>query len=282
MARGGSNPPFRTNLLPDSGMKPALQQRAEAAAERFRTARKPVVIAGLLLLVAVPLPARGADRDELASAEQRPAAVEQAPDAGGRGRPATRIAATLALVGAGVGMVLAGGPEYVPSRFAPGNTPRRVDLSVYLGPGSYPGHSYQLTRRRGDAFGSGYGCPAGATLCVVDAQELADQYGFGFTDGYDLGRFGGLVAGHREGFAAGQAATIRILDANGFVVYDGDFTPASYVEERFSDRRSLRYGGVGLLAAGALISLFWPDSPARNLDLKPLRGGGWIGASFGF
>ena len=44
MARGGSNPPFRTNILPDSGMKSALQQRAEAAAQRFRTARKPVVI----------------------------------------------------------------------------------------------------------------------------------------------------------------------------------------------------------------------------------------------
>ena len=44
MARGGSNPPFRTNILPSSGMKSALQQRAEAAAERFRTARKPVVI----------------------------------------------------------------------------------------------------------------------------------------------------------------------------------------------------------------------------------------------
>ena len=44
MARGGSNPPFRTNLLPNSGMKSALQQRAEAAAERFSTARKPVVI----------------------------------------------------------------------------------------------------------------------------------------------------------------------------------------------------------------------------------------------
>ena len=242
-----------------------------------------IVTVGLsLLLAATPVPAAGQDRDVTASAEQRAAAVEPARDAGGAGRPASKIATTLALVGAGVGMVLAGGPEYVPSRFAPGNTPRRVDLSAYLGPGSYPGHSYRITRRRGDAFGTGYGCPAGATRCVVDAQELADQYGFGFTDGYDLGRFEGLVAGHREGFAAGQEATIRILDANGFVVYDGDFTPASYVEERFSDRRSLRYAGVGLLAAGALVSLFWPDSPAQNLALKPLRGGGWVGASVGF
>ena len=240
------------------------------------------VAVGLLLLAATPLPASGEDRDVLASAEQRAAAVEPTPVAGGRDRPTAKITTTLALVGAGVGMVLAGSPAYVPSRFAPGNTPRRVDLSVYLGAGSYPGHSYQLTRRRGDAFGTGYGCPAGATRCIVDAQELADQYGFGLTDGYDLGRFEGLVAGHREGFAAGQAATIRILDANGLVVYDGEFTPASYVEERFSDRRNLRYGGVGLLAAGALISLFWPDSPARNLDLQPLPGGGRIGASVGF
>ena len=235
-----------------------------------------------LLLAAAPAPAVGQDRDVAASAGQRPAAVEPTPDAGAGRRPATKIATTLALVGAGIGMVLAGGPEYVPSRFAPGNTPRRVDLSVYLGAGSYPGHSYQLTHRRGDAFGTGYGCPAGATRCVVEAQELADQYGFGFTDGYDRGRFEGLVVGHEQGFADGQAATIRILDANGFVVYDGDFTPASYVAERFSDRRSLRYAGVGLLAAGALISLFWPDSPARNLALKPLRGGGWVGASVGF
>ena len=241
-----------------------------------------IVTVGLLLLAATPLPADGEDRGILASAAQRAAAVEPERDAAGRGRPATKIATTLALVGAGVGMVLAGNVEYVPSQFAPGNTPQRVDLSVYLGAGSYPGHSYQLTYRRGDASGTGYACPVGATRCVIDAQELRDQYGFGYTDGYDRGRFDGLVAGHEQGFADGQAATIRILDANGFVVYDGDFTPASYVEERFSDRRSLRYGGVGLLAAGALISLFWPESPARNLDLQPLPGGGRIGASFGF
>ena len=51
MARGGSNPPFRTNhrqefrppaLARAARMKSVLQQRAEAAAERFRTARKPV------------------------------------------------------------------------------------------------------------------------------------------------------------------------------------------------------------------------------------------------
>ena len=234
-----------------------------------------------LLLAATPVPAAGQDPDVTASAGQRPAAVEPAPDAGGGG-PAAKRVTTLALLGAGIGMVLAGDPEYVPSRFAPGNTPRRVDLSMYLGEGTYSGHRYQLTYRRGSAFGTGYACPAGAGRCDVGAQELADQYVFGFTDGYDRGRFDGLVTGHLQGFADGQAATIQIIDANGFLMYEGVFKPASYVEERFSDRRSLRYGGVGLLAAGALISLFWPESPARNLDLRPLAGGGRIGASFGF
>ena len=234
-----------------------------------------------LLLAATPLPAAGEDGDLLRGAERHAAA----PDAGGdeaRGRSATRIATTLALVGAGIGIVLAGNPEYVPSRFAPGNTPRRVDLSAYLGEGAYTGHSYRITHRRGDAFGTGYACPAGATRCVVEAQELADQYAFGFTDGYDLGQFEGLVNGHRQGFAAGQAATIRILDANGFVVFDGDFTPASYVREQFGDRKKMRYAGVGLLAAGALIGLVWPDSHARHLHLTPLRGGGRLGASLDF
>jgi hypothetical protein len=242
-----------------------------------------IVTLGLLLLAATPLPAAGEDGDILASAGRRAAAVEPNRDAGRHGRPATKIATTLALVGAGIGMVLAGSPEYVPSLFASGNTPRRVDLSVYLGAGSYPGHTYEISYQRGDAFGTGYACPAGATHCVIDAQQLADQYLFGFRDGYDRGRFDGLVVGHQQGFAAGQAATIRILDANGFVLFDGDFTPASYVREHFSDRKSIRYGGVGLLAAaGALIGLLWPDSPARKLDMKPLRGGGWIGATLGF
>ena len=242
-----------------------------------------IVTVGLSLLLAVtPLPAAGEDRDILASAAQHSAAVELNSDAGEASRSAAKIATTLALVGAGIGMVLAGNPDYVPSQFAPGNTPQRVDLSMYLGEGSYPGHTYEVTYRRGDAFGTGYACPGTATRCIIDAEQLADQYTFGLTDGYDLGQFNGLVVGHRQGFAVGQAATIQILDANGFVVHDGAFTPASYVKERFSDRKYVRYSGVGLLAVGALIGLVWPDSPARNLDLKPLRGGGWVGASLGF
>lgn len=235
---------------------------------------------GLVLAIAAA-PAAGEDRAGDASAGLRAASTSD-PEAGVSGRPLGKIAATLALVGAGVGMVIAGDPEYVPSRFAPGNTPGRVDLAAYLGPGDYPGHRYVLTYRRGDAFGTGYRCPAGADRCVVDAQDLADQYGFGHADGHDRGHYDGLAAGHREGFAAGQASAIEIIDANGLTVYEGAFTPASYVSERFADRRSVRYVGVGLLAAGALVGLLWPDSPARHLDLQPLHGGGRIGASFGF
>lgn len=235
-----------------------------------------------LLLAAAPVPAAGESRDSVSAAERRSVAPAPSPGAGEPGRSTTKIAATLALVGTGIGLVLAGNPDYVPSRFAPGNTPRRVDLSVYLGAGSYPGHTYEVSFQRGDAFGTGYACPGTATRCIIEAEQLADQYGFGFSDGYDLGHFNGLVVGHGEGFAAGRTATLQILDANGFVVYDGDFTPASYVKERFSDRKYLRYGGVGLLAVGALIGLVWPDSPARHLDLKPLRDGGWVGTTFGF
>ena len=60
-----------------------------------------------------------------------------------------------------------------------------------------------------------------------------DQYGFGFTGGHDIGRHEGLVAGHAEGFAAGQPELIRILDAGGLVVYERSFAPASYVRETF-------------------------------------------------
>ena len=231
--------------------------------------------------LATPAPATGEDRDLRGSAGRLAAAVRLQPDDSASGRATTKIATTLALVGAGIGLVLAGNPEYVPSRFAPGNMPRRVDLSMYLGgAGNYPGHSYRLTPRRGTAFGTGYACPASATRCVIEASELVEQYEFGFTDGHDAGRYEGLVAGHEDGFAAGQAAAIQIMDAHGFVVYKGEFTPASYVTEKFSDRKMMRYGGAGLIAAGALLSLFWPQS--GNLAVTPLPGGGRVAASLGF
>lgn len=111
---------------------------------------------------------------------------------------------------------------------------------------------------------------------------LKDNYRDGYTDGVDDGVFGGLVVGHEQGWRDGQNAVIQIMDANGFVLFDGDFTPASYVKETFRDKAALRIGGVGLAAAGALVALFWPDSPARNLDLGYMPGGGRVGASFGF
>ena len=48
----------------------------------------------------------------------------------------TRIATSLALVGAGVGLAVMAKPDYVPSQFAQGNTPMRVDLTSYLGGGN--------------------------------------------------------------------------------------------------------------------------------------------------
>lgn len=42
----------------------------------------------------------------------------------------------------------------------------------------------------------------------------------------------------------------------------------------------MRYGGAGLIAAGALLSLFWPQS--GNLALTPLHGGGRVTASLSF
>ncbi len=241
-----------------------------------------IVAAGLATLVAAPGVGTAQDRDLLGDAARRAAAVEPPPDAGTDKRRTRRRATTLALVGGGLGLVLAGNPRYVPSRFAPGNTPRRVDLGMYLGAGDYPGHSYELVYRRGNAFGTGYGCPNHASHCSIAAQELVDQYTYGFTDGHDAGRYEGLVSGHEQGFAAGQTELIRILDANGLVVYQGAFQPASYVRETFGDPKLLRFTGAGLLAAGALLGLFWPQAQARNLTLTPLPGGGRVAASLGF
>lgn len=246
------------------------------------TTLRRIVAAGLAALVAAPGVGTAQDRDLLGDAARRAAAIEPPPDAGTGNRSTRRRATTLALVGGGLGLVLAGNPRYVPSRFAPGNTPRRVDLGMYLGAGNYPGHSYELVYRRGNAFGTGYGCPRYASHCSIAAQELVDQYTYGFTDGHDIGRYEGLVAGHEQGFAAGQGELIRILDANGLVVYQGTFQPASYVRETFGDPKLLRFTGVGLLAAGALLGLFWPQAQTRNLALTPLPGGGRVAASLGF
>lgn len=243
-----------------------------------------MVMCGLICLLMAPPLATAEDRNQgiLAAAEQLAAEVELQPTGVSGGGSRVKYATTLALVGAGIGLVLAGSPEYVPSQFAPGNYPNRVDLSMYLGAGNYPGHSYRLQHRRGDDYRKAWSCTGGfAGRCATD-NMLEDNYRWGYTDGFDDGAYAGAVVGHERGWLAGQNAVVRILDANGFVVYDGEFIPASYVKEQFNDRKNMRYGGIGLIAAGTILNLIWPSSPARTLYLAPLPSGGKVGASFGF
>ena len=241
----------------------------------------------LALIVVVGAPATGIAEHTpniRASAERLAAEATAAQDISGGGPSVAKRVTSVALIGAGIAAVLAGNPEYVPSQFIPGNYPNRVDISTYLGPGRYPGHSYELLRRRGAEYGYRWVCQEDHHYCGRNA-HLNQNYRDGYTDGYDDGLYRGRVQGHREGWrdghAAGQAQVIRIIDANGFVVYDGEFDPASYVRETFSDRKGMRYGGVGLIAVGAILNLVWPDGPAR-LSGGPLRGGGRVGATFGF
>ena len=44
-----------------------------------------------------------------------------------------------------------------------------------------------------------------------------------------------------------------------------------------------QYAGIGLIAGGGLLATLWADTPgAESLTFTPLRGGGSLGASFGF
>ena len=44
-----------------------------------------------------------------------------------------------------------------------------------------------------------------------------------------------------------------------------------------------QYAGIGLIAGGVLLATLWADTPvAESLTFTPLRGGGSLGASFGF
>ena len=248
---------------------------------------------GILILIGVlgvPLVATAQEsgQDILESADRLAAELQLQPGGvSGGGRSMTRIATSLALVGAGVALAAMAKPDYVPSQ---GNTPMRVDLTSYLGAGNYPGHSYRLVHRRGDDYNTywtnRYNCP-NRFRCTLSQSQLnviatrsRENYGDGYTDGFDDGIYRGAVVGHEDGWRDGQNRVIEILDANGFIVYSGEFR---YVKETFSDKAGMRIGGVGLAAAGALIALFWPDSPARNLDLGYVPGGGArVGASFGF
>ena len=254
------------------------------------------VVLVLIGVLGMPLVATAQEsaQDILAVAERLAAEFQLQPGgASGGGRSMTRIAMSLALVGAGVGLAVMAKPDYVPSQFVQGNTPMRVDLTSYLGAGNYPGHSYRLVHRREDAYGrywtNSYSCP-NVIRCTLSRSQLnlitmrsLENFRDGYIDGFDDGVYAGLVVGHEQGWHDGQNRVIEVLDANGFIVYSGEFTPASYVKETFSDKAGMRIGGVGLAAAGALIALFWPDSPARNLDLGYVPGGGArVGASFRF
>ena len=44
-----------------------------------------------------------------------------------------------------------------------------------------------------------------------------------------------------------------------------------------------QYAGIGLIAGGVLLATLWADTPVvESLTFTPLRGGGSLGASFGF
>ena len=243
---------------------------------RVRLTATAVVLLGVLVGVSVTAAQTPAESGILESAERLAAGVALQPPVAGGGISAGQVITTLALIGAGVGVAALAKPDYVPSHFIPGNTPSRVDIRRYLGSGNYPGHSYERARSPGPR----YVCRG--ARCIGTATQWREQYESGVLDG----AFAGLVVGHEqgwnEGHQAGQADLIRIMDANGLTVYEGEFIPASYTKEQFNDKAALRIGGVALAAAGGLAALFWPDSPARSLDLTPLPGGGRVGASFGF
>lgn len=246
----------------------------------------------VIVVASLAAPAAAQDAPLRESAKRIAASMEFQPQTVGRGgTPAGKIATALGLVGGGIAMVFLGKPDLTPSQFTPSVVPGRIDLSAYLGPGTYPGHSYTLTHRRGDDYNthvvarcrgrtSGVICPAD----VGGVNEwLRETYEGGYTDGHDDGIHAGMVAGHEHGWNAGQTSVLQIVDENGFTVYEGPFIPASYVREQLEDRQAMRLGGAALLAAGAIAALAWPDSaPVESLDVAPLPGGGWLAATVGF
>ncbi len=188
---------------------------------------------------------------------------------------------SLGLILAGAAAVVVGDPEYTPPQFIPGNYPNRVDIRGYLPHGNYAGHTYRLQRRRGPRYGHRWSCREPS--CSITDERLYDNYVNGYTDGYDDGHFAGQVEGHREGwtqgYSRGQADVIRIMNAEGLVVYDGPFDPASYVGETFRDKKQWRHAGVALVVAGAVLNLVWPEG-TRRVHGSLLHGGGHIGAVF--
>ena len=72
------------------------------------------------------------------------------------------------------------------------------------------------------------------------------------------------------------------MDANGLVVYDGEFVVASYVKETFNDRAELQMGGVGLAAAGAVIALPMAGQSGTERGANANARRGQLGAAFRF
>ena len=225
----------------------------------------------VIVVGSLAAPAAAQDAPLRESAKRIAASMQVQPQTSGRGgTPAGKIATALGLVGGGIAMVLLGKPDLTPSHFTPSIVPSRVDLNAYLDP---------LTHTRGSDYGDHIvarcrGRTSGA-ICPADVggvnQWLRDTYQGGYTDGYD------------DGVYEGQTSLVGILDESGFTVYGGEFIPASYVEEQLKDRQAMRLGGAALIAAGAIAALAWPDSaPVESLDVAPLPGGGWLGATVGF
>ena len=162
--------------------------------------RERIVTAVVVGALALPVGAAAQD-GILADAERLAAGFALQPGGGasGGGRSVGKIVTTLAMIGAGVGLAAMAKPDYVPSQFAPGNTPMRVDLSTYLGAGNYPGHSYRLVHRRGDRYGFLWTCSGGFGGRCATNQMLDDNYRDGYTDGFDDGAYSGLVVGHERG-----------------------------------------------------------------------------------
>ena len=225
----------------------------------------------VIVVASLAAPAGAQDAPLRESAQRIAASREFQPQTSGRGAtPAGKIVTALGLVGGGIAMIILGKPDLAPSQFTPSVVPGRVDLNAYLDP---------LTRTRGSDYGSHVvarcrGRTSGV-ICPADVggvnQWLRDTYQGGYTDGHD------------DGVYAGQSAVVQVLDENGFTVYGGEFIPASYVKERLEDPQAMRLGGAALMAAGAIAALAWPDSaPVESLDVAPLPGGGWLGATVGF
>ena len=100
------------------------------------------------------------------------------------------------------------------------------------------------------------------------------------------GSKGGLIGGRKGGMASG---VVR----RAWTPLEHDRAPwesaGRETEVQRSDLMALenarldQYAGIGLIAGGVLLATLWADTPvAESLTFTPLRGGGSLGASFGF